>query len=56
MLAEQMKASATARWADSQGMWPFGAKSPREFLAKMLESAENVTKKCSGSQRQLFAP
>jgi hypothetical protein len=37
MLAEQMKASPTARWADSQGMWAFGAKSPREFLAKMLD-------------------
>jgi alpha-beta hydrolase superfamily lysophospholipase len=37
MLAAQMKQSPTARWSFSHGMWATGAKSPRAFIAKMLE-------------------
>jgi dienelactone hydrolase len=37
MLEEQMKASPTARWSYSHGMWATGAKSPRGFVAKMLD-------------------
>jgi hypothetical protein len=32
-----MKASPTARWSYLHGMWATGSKSPREFLAKMLD-------------------
>jgi hypothetical protein len=37
LLAEQMKQSATTRWAVSHGMWAMGATSPRAFLAKMFD-------------------
>ena len=37
MLEAQMKASPTARWSYSHGMWATGAKSPRAFVAKMLD-------------------
>ena len=37
ILAEQMKASPTARWSYAHGMWATGAKSPRAFIAKALE-------------------
>jgi pimeloyl-ACP methyl ester carboxylesterase len=33
----QMKASPVARWSYTQGMWAMGSKSPRQFLAKMLD-------------------
>jgi dienelactone hydrolase len=37
MLEAQMKASPTARWSFSHGMWATGAKSPRAFIAKALD-------------------
>jgi alpha-beta hydrolase superfamily lysophospholipase len=37
MLAAQMKHSPTARWSFLHGMWATGAKSPRAFIAKMLD-------------------
>lgn len=37
MFAAQAKASPTARWAFAQGMWAFGARTPREFAAKTLD-------------------
>jgi dienelactone hydrolase len=37
LLEEQMKASPTARWSYSHGMWATGAKSPRELVGKMLD-------------------
>jgi len=37
LLEGQMKASPTARWSYLHGMWATGSKSPREFLAKMLD-------------------
>jgi dienelactone hydrolase len=37
MLEEQMKASPTARWSFTHGMWATGAKSPRAFIAKALD-------------------
>lgn len=37
MLAGQMKTSPTARWSYAHGMWATGAKSPRGFLAKVLD-------------------
>jgi dienelactone hydrolase len=36
MLEAQMKASPTARWSFTHGMWATGAKSPRTFIAKAL--------------------
>jgi hypothetical protein len=32
-----MKASPTARWSFTHGMWATGAKSPRAFVAKALD-------------------
>ncbi|HTB00807.1 MAG TPA: alpha/beta fold hydrolase [Bradyrhizobium sp.] len=37
LLEGQMKASPTARWSYQHGMWATGAKSPRAFVAKMLD-------------------
>jgi alpha-beta hydrolase superfamily lysophospholipase len=37
MLEGQMKASPTARWSYTHGMWATGAKSPRGFVARALE-------------------
>jgi dienelactone hydrolase len=37
MLEAQMKASPTARWSFSHGMWATGAESPRAFAAKALD-------------------
>jgi len=37
LLEAQMKASPTARWSYTHGMWATGAKSPRAFIAKALE-------------------
>jgi dienelactone hydrolase len=37
MLDTMMKGSPTARWSITHGMWATGAKSPRGFVAKMLD-------------------
>ena len=37
LLEGQMKTSPTARWSYQHGMWATGAKSPRAFVAKMLD-------------------
>jgi dienelactone hydrolase len=37
ILAATAEKSPTERWAYAQGMWSFGAKTPREFVAKTLD-------------------